>query len=42
MQKQNKRRLVALMFTDIVGYSVLMEKDEALAYEILEEHRKVF
>jgi adenylate cyclase len=34
------RKLAALMFTDIVGYSALSEADERLALELLEEHRQ--
>ena len=29
------------MFTDIVGYSALSQRNEALALELLEEHHKV-
>jgi len=29
------------MFTDIVGYTSLSQKDESLALELLEEHRKI-
>jgi adenylate cyclase len=29
------------MFTDMVGYSALTHKDEALALALLEEHRKI-
>jgi TolB-like protein/class 3 adenylate cyclase/Tfp pilus assembly protein PilF len=35
------RRLAAIMFTDIAGYSALSQKNEALALELLEEHRKI-
>src|SRR5512138_2062220 len=34
-----ERRLAAIMFTDMVGYSALVERNEALALELLEEHR---
>jgi DNA-binding winged helix-turn-helix (wHTH) protein len=33
------RRLAAIMFTDFVGYSALAHRDEALAIELLEQHR---
>jgi len=33
------RKLAAIMFTDMVGYSALAQRDEALALELLEEHR---
>src|ERR1700731_3987433 len=34
-----KRKLAAIMFTDMVGYSALAQRDEGLAVELLEEHR---
>jgi adenylate cyclase len=39
--KQTQRRLAAIMFTDMVGYSALAQKDESLALELLEEHRNI-
>jgi adenylate cyclase len=36
-----QRRLAAIMFTDIVGYSAIAQRDEVLALELLEEHRKI-
>src|SRR5215467_16307282 len=33
------RKLAAIMFTDMVGYSALAQRDERLALELLEEHR---
>jgi class 3 adenylate cyclase len=35
------RRLAAILFTDMVGYSALTEGDETLALELLEEHRTI-
>src|SRR6516225_8263480 len=35
------RTLAAIMFTDMVGYSVLSQRDDKLALELLEEHRKI-
>ena len=36
-----ERRLVAIMFTDIVGYTAMMQKDEASAVEKIEHHRRI-
>jgi class 3 adenylate cyclase/TolB-like protein/Tfp pilus assembly protein PilF len=36
-----QRRLAAIMFTDMVGYSALAQRSEALALELLEEHRRL-
>ena len=34
-----QRKLAAIMFTDMVGYSALAQRDEGLAVKLLEEHR---
>ncbi|MBD0822476.1 adenylate/guanylate cyclase domain-containing protein [Aestuariibaculum marinum] len=36
------RQLVAIMFTDIEGYTALMQKDEKQAVHIRQKHREVF
>ena len=36
-----RRTLAAIMFTDMVGYSALAQRNEALALGLLEEHRQV-
>ena len=36
-----KRKLAAIMFTDMVGYSALSQRDGKLAVELLEEHRQI-
>jgi len=36
-----ERRLTTIMFTDMVGYSALSQQQEALALELLEEHRAI-
>src|SRR5271170_6888991 len=35
------RKLAAIMFTDMVGYSALAQRNEALSLELLEEHRRI-
>ena len=42
MKSPKKRRLAAIMFTDIVGYTALMQQDEALATALRTRHREVF
>ena len=36
-----QRKLAAIMFTDMVGYSALSQRDDKLALELLEEHREL-
>src|SRR5215472_12943724 len=36
-----QRKLAAIMFTDMVGYSTLSQRDDKLALELLEEHRGI-
>ena len=36
-----QRKLAAIMFTDMVGYSTLSQRDDKLALELLEEHRQL-
>ena len=35
------RKLAAIMFTDIVGYTALMGEDEQRAFELLKKNRQV-
>jgi len=35
------RQLAAIMFTDIVGYTTLMEEDEQKAFDLLKKNRGV-
>jgi len=36
------RQLAAIMFTDIQGYTAMMQQDEQLALEIRNRHREIF
>src|ERR1700720_2671643 len=40
-ESTEERKLAAIMFTDIVGYSALAQRDDKLALELLEEHRRL-
>ncbi|MCH7886485.1 MAG: tetratricopeptide repeat protein [Candidatus Marinimicrobia bacterium] len=39
MPSEPKRKLAAIMFTDMVGYTALMQKDESKARILIERHR---
>jgi adenylate cyclase len=41
MSEQEVRKLAAIMFTDMAGYSALSQRDDKLALELLEEHRQL-
>ena len=38
----SQRRLAAIMFTDIAGYTAMMQENEAKAIELRQRHREVF
>src|SRR5205823_10553987 len=40
-ESSEQRKLAAIMFTDMVGYSALSQRDDQLAQELLEEHRRL-
>ncbi len=40
-ENSEQRKLAAIMFTDMVGYSALAQRDDKLALELLEEHRQL-
>src|SRR6201997_4416141 len=40
-ESTEERKLAAIMFTDMVGYSALAQRDDKIALELLEEHRRL-
>ena len=42
MKEKKVRQLAAIMFTDIVGYTALMQSDEEVATKVRARHREVF
>ncbi|MEQ8548668.1 MAG: helix-turn-helix domain-containing protein [Cyclobacteriaceae bacterium] len=42
MKEKNSRKLAAIMFTDIVGYTALMQRNEQAAARARSRHREVF
>ena len=42
MKEKKTRQLAAIMFTDIVGYTALMQGDEEVASNVRSKHREVF
>lgn len=42
MARKNDRRLAAIMFTDIQGYTSLMQESEIRAIQVREKHREIF
>ena len=41
MSADEQRKLAAIMFTDMVGYGALSQRDEKLTQDLLEEHRRL-
>ena len=38
----SKRQLAAIMFTDIEGYTALMQQNEEKAIQVRDKHRRIF
>ena len=41
MRRSTSRQLVVIMFTDMVGYAALVQRDEALALRVLKRHHQL-
>ncbi len=41
MPETEQRRLAAIMFTDMAGFSALTQENEARALDLLDEHRRL-
>ena len=39
-EARDPRQLLAIMFTDVVGYTALTERDEAAAVRVRDQHRE--
>ena len=42
VRNTEQRKLAAIMFTDMVGYSAPAQRNDQLALELLEEHRQLW
>ena len=42
MSEKKTRRLAAIMFTDIAGYTKLMQESEERAIQVRNRHREIF
>ncbi|MDH3648559.1 MAG: hypothetical protein OEQ53_02695, partial [Saprospiraceae bacterium] len=42
MAEEGRRKLAAIMFTDIVGYSATMQKNEDLGRDLRKRHKQIF
>ena len=40
-ETSGQRQFLAIMFTDVVGYTALTERDEAAAIRVREQHREL-
>ena len=40
-RKESSRHLAAILFTDIVGYTLMMQRDEELALASVRKHHEV-